>query len=296
MDIETVEKYRLAGKIAREALKLGVEKIKENVTLLEVAQYVERTIYERGAKPAFPVNIAIDNVAAHFTPRETDSQLKFAKGNVVKLDVGVHVDGFIGDTAMTVEVGTSNYTDMIKASKEALEIAIEMLGPGVDLSLVGEAIENHIKSKGFLPIENLTGHSLEKYNLHAGISVPNVKDSKSKKVEAGTVLAIEPFATNGAGHVDGKKCGNIYRLVRVRPVKTEDAKMLMDGISTHFNSLPFTDRWCGSFTKKLDESLQILLRAGVISSYPILRDIGNGIVTQAEHTVMITTEGCEKLT
>ncbi len=296
MDVETVEKYRMAGKIAHDALKFGAAEIKEGAKLLHVADSVERLIYERGAKPAFPVNIAIDSVAAHFTPRATDTELVFSRGNVVKLDVGVHVDGYIGDTAMTVEVGTTNNTEMIKASREALDIAMEMLGPGVDLAVVGEAIENHIRSKGFLPIENLTGHSVERYNLHAGISVPNVKEAVGRRVEPGTVLAIEPFATNGAGRVDGKKGGNIYHLIRVRPVKTDDAKMLMDAIYSHFSSLPFTDRWCVPYSKNLDESLQILMRTGVISSYPILRDIGGGIVTQAEHTVMITGGGCERLT
>ncbi len=173
---EVVEKYKLAGKIAREAREYGAGLVREGASLLEAVNTIEALIISRGARPAFPVNIAINDVAAHFTPRHDETGLRFARGDVVKLDVGVHVDGYIGDTATTIEVGAGAWSDMKKAAEEALAAALELLRPGADLALVGQAIETTIAARGFKPIENLTGHSLERNVLHAGISVPNIRE------------------------------------------------------------------------------------------------------------------------
>jgi len=223
MDKKIVEKYRKAGRIAAEARDYGESLVKEDALLLDAAEKVEKYILEKGAKPAFPVNIGINDVAAHYTPRHDDKTV-FRKGEIVKIDVGAHVDGYIGDTACTVEVETNRYTRMIKASKEALEAALELIKPDIDLSIVGSAVEQTIRSYSFVPVSNLTGHSLKQFQLHAGKSVPNISTNVKEKIKKDDVLAVEPFATNGAGRVGGKTGGNIYRLVRDREPKTENSK------------------------------------------------------------------------
>jgi methionyl aminopeptidase len=288
---EIAEKYLLAGRIARETRDYGLGLIKEGASMLEVVNTVEALIISKGARPAFPVNLAVNEVAAHFTPRHDEVELRFKKGDVVKLDVGVHVDGYIGDTARTIEIGTSEWTDMRKASEEALQVAIDMVRPGVDLSLVGAAIESTIKSRGFKPIENLTGHSLERFVLHAGISVPNVKEKGAGVVKEGDVLAIEPFATNGMGRVDGKKNSSIYRFVRRRFARTGEARSLLKEIEANFNTLPFSERWCVRYIDDPKEALEVLSRSGSISFYPTLREVDDGMVTQAEHTVLVGPGG-----
>jgi len=288
---EVLEKYRRAGRIAREARDYGAGLVREGASLLEAVNTIEALIMSRGARPAFPVNIAINEVAAHFTPRHDEVDLRFKKGDVVKLDVGVHVDGYIGDTAVTIEVGSGSWTDMRKASEEALAAAIELLRPGVDLSLVGQAIETTIAARGFKPIENLTGHSLERNVLHAGISVPNIKEKGAGTVREGDVLAVEPFATNGMGRVDGKKNSSIYRFVRRRFARTSEARSLLNVIEASFPSLPFSERWCVRHEKNALPALEALVRCGAVSFYPTLREVDDGIVTQAEHTVVITAGG-----
>jgi methionyl aminopeptidase len=296
MDVEVREKYKLAGKIAHKAREFGKSIIKEDVTLLEVANKIEDFIVKGGARVAFPVNIAIDDVAAHFTPRHDDLKMVFQRGNVVKLDVGAHIDGFIADTAMTIEVGTNNWKDLIKASEDALEVAIDMIKPRVDLGLVGAAVEQTIKQYGFSPISNLTGHSLEQYKLHAGLSIPNVKEDNFGNVEEGQVIAIEPFATNGAGKVRGYKMSNIYRFVRNRPITNEDAELIMDKIKKYRKSLPFSERWCTRYLTKPNKALFKLVQNKVIAMYPILKDKDGGMVSQSEHSVIVTDSGCEVFT
>lgn len=287
---EVLEKYKLAGRIAREARDYGLGLIKEGASMLEVVNTIEALIISKGAKPAFPVNIAVNDVAAHFTPRHDEVSLVFKKGDVVKLDVGVHVDGYIGDTARTVEVGTDNWRDLRRAAEEALRTAIEMLRPGVDLSLVGATVEETISSRGFKAIENLTGHSLERNVLHAGISVPNVRDRGAGIVREGDVLAVEPFATNGLGRVDGRKNSSIYRFQRRRFTRGSEARTLLREIELNFSNLPFSERWCVRYVPNPVEALDALVRAGAISFYPTLREVDGGMVTQAEDTVIVCSD------
>jgi methionyl aminopeptidase len=296
MDDDVREKYNQAGKIAAEAREFGKQLIKEDRSILEVVTEIEDLIVKRGARVAFPVNIAIDDVAAHFTPKHDDTKLVFQRGNIVKLDVGAHLEGYIADTAVTVEVSTRNWQDLIKASKEALDVAIDMVRPGINLGHIGKAVAQTISQYGFKPISNLTGHSLEKYKLHAGISIPNVEEYYPEKVKAGQVLAIEPFATDGAGEVKGYKMSNIYRYVRDRPINDNDANHILTKIKNYRKSLPFSERWCNRYLPNPKKALHRLMQNRIISMYPILKDKGSGMVSQAEHSVVVTKDGCEVIT
>ncbi len=296
MNDDIREKYLKAGQIARDARNLGVELIVEDASILDVVTKIEELIVKRGARVAFPVNIAIDDIAAHYTPRHDDKKMTFQRGNIVKLDVGAHIDGYIADTAVTIEVNTRNWQDLIKASREALEVAIDMVRPGVNLGLIGKAVAQTISQFGFKPISNLTGHSLEKFKLHAGISIPNVEEYYPEKVLTGHVLAIEPFATNGAGEVKGYKMSNIYRYNRDKLISDNDAKTLLTKIKSYRKSLPFSERWCTRYLPNPSKALHKLMQARIISMYPILKDKGNGMVSQAEHSVIVTKNGCEVIT
>ena len=294
------EKYRRAGKIAAKVRDAGAKLVKEGANILEVVNKIESKILNDDVGVAFPVNMSINDVAAHFSPRHDDTTLVFKKGDVVKLDLGVHIDGYIADTALTVEVGTNNYTDMMKASKEALENAVGLIKANVNLSDVGKIIEETIKSYGYKSVDNLTGHSLERYNLHSGLSIPNVsKGFNRARPKAGDVIAIEPFATDGAGHVISGESSNIYRFqqsVRSKIIRDSKTRFLAMKIEKNFNTLPFAERWCTDFFSNTDISLRKLLFNGCIKQYPQLIDADNGVVTQAEHTVIVNEEGCEVTT
>ena len=300
MDDSVYEKYIKSGKIAGEARDYGAGLIKENASLLDVADKVESRIVEKGAGLAFPVNISINDVAAHFSPRFDDAGLVFKRGDVVKLDVGAHVDGFIADTACTIEVGSEKHSDMIDASKNALAAAIDFVRDGAMFSELGGIIDGVISSSGFKTVDNLTGHSLEKFNLHSGVSVPNVKDRLNRyKAKSGDVFAIEPFATDGAGHVVGGQTSNIYIYIssfKSRLIRDPRARAMSMKIHKNFNKLPFAQRWCKDIIPNTDISLKKLMFAGCIRQYPQLIDMKNGIVTQAEHTVIVKDDGCEVTT
>ena len=300
MNDEIYEKYRRAGKIASEVRDYGASLIKPGVRLLKVADSVESKILSENAGIAFPVNISLNEVAAHYSPRDVD-KLFFKKGDVVKLDVGVHVDGYIADTAVTVEVADNKYEDLIKSSSDALDAAIDMMKPGVNVGLVGRKIEETINSYGFKPVGNLSGHSLECYNLHSGMDIPNVNVKfGAAKPKEGDVIAIEPFATNGKGHVVSDKGGNIYlcnRTMKTRFVREERSKIMFNKIRSEFKTLPFAQRWCKKlFPNNADLILRRLSFLGVLKHYPRLVEQNKGMVSQKEHTVIVKDDGCEVIT
>ena len=295
MNSEEILKWKEAGKLARNALNFGKTLIQDGELMLDVTENIENFVIEKKGRLAFPTNIAVNNVGAHWTP-STKSKEIFHTGDVVKLDVGVHIDGYIGDNALTVEIGNDKYKKMIEASREALNAAIEIASPGVNVGIIGHAVQDTIEGYGYRPIANLTGHGIKRYNLHSGISIPSVRERGGPVLRSGDIVAIEPFVTDGVGRVGGKRNSNIYHLKQVRKIKDEKAAELMVEIQERYHGLPFAERWLHSIQDNATKSLQKLMRAGVVSYYPILDELGKGIVTQSEHTVMITKSGIEVLT
>jgi len=294
MDAAVRESLLRAGRISREARERAVALVKGGALLLDVAEEVEDLMRKRGAKPAFPTCISIDHVAAHYSPTHDDT-LRFRHGNVVKLDLGAQLDGWIADTAVTVEVGTRNWTELVRASELALQTAIEAVHAGVSTRAIGEGIQRAIEAHGYRPIRNLTGHTIERYLLHAGKSVPNIAHGHDF-LEAGEVVAIEPFASSGAGQVDGRRTGNIYRVLKVKPQKQAETDGFLRLIADEFKTLPFAERWAHRLEPRAPALLNGLVRTGTVMTYPALLDLGGGIVSQTEHTMIVDDGGVEVTT
>ena len=281
---EQLSKLRTAGKVAGAARELGMEMVKPGVKLYDVAQEVEGYIREHGCGLAFPCNISRNEVAAHYTPSCTDKTV-FELGDVVKIDCGAEIDGYVGDTAGTVECGTNAYRDLIEASKRARNTVAEFIGDGVPLGEIGRAVEMSMKRDGFVPISNLCGHQIEPYNLHAGLSVPSYDNGETTTIKAGMVVAVEPFATNGAGEVDNGKPGNIVRFVRDRPISDPKAQEFLAYVKDEFKTFPFCARSCDF--KDAEKHVKLIMRHGILSGYAQLVEVDGGIVSQHEYTFYI---------
>jgi len=277
--------YLRAGQIAAEALEFGKKLIVEDAPLVSIAKKVEAKIIQLGGKPAFPTSIAKNEMAAHFCPLDEVEMVE--QGDLIKLDIGVHINGFIADTACTVEVGTDNYVELMRASKDALKDALERFKPGVTLGEIGEGIQEIINAYSFNPIRNLSGHEIKPYMLHAGLSVPNFKTNNSTPLEEGQVFAVEPFATPGEGFVKDGKPSGIFRIVDHRQVRV--GRDIFEFAKREYKTLPFTSRWLAQrFPEfKLFSGLRFMEREGAIYQYPQLPERSNGMVSQAEHTVIV---------
>lgn len=290
MDEEVLEKYRKAGDILARVRDEASSMIDVGISILEVANFVEGATKALGGEPAFPCNISRDRVAAHDTPRPQDESV-FGE-EMVKLDIGVHVDGYIADSAVTVDL--SGHPELVEASKAGLAAAIELVGPGVSTAVLGAAIEDAIKGYGYNSVANLTGHGLGRYLAHGEPSVPNRRIEKGVKLSPGDVIAIEPFATDGVGRIAEAPQAEIFSFLAKRPVRAPPARALLKQVQETYSTLPFARRWLSG--ERIDYAIAQLLRAGALYRYPLLWEADGTLVSQAEHTVIVTENGCEVTT
>ncbi|AJF61154.1 TPA: type II methionyl aminopeptidase [Candidatus Woesearchaeota archaeon] len=279
------EKYIEAGRIAGTALKYGGNMIKVGASMLEVTEKVEEKVLDLGGEFAFPPQISLNEIAAHYCA-EPDDKIVFRKGDVAKLDVGVMIDGYIGDNALTVDLGDNE--KIVKAAREGLNNALKLVGPGVAISDIGRAIQDTITKYGFAPVRNLSGHALSQYVYHDSPSIPNFDTGDKTRLERGMVIAIEPFASTGAGIIFESSNANIFSMKQKKPVRNMITRQVLKEIES-FKDMPFTTRW---LTKKFPEpkvnfALRELMQQDMLNSYPPLPDRDGGLVSQAEHTVIV---------
>jgi len=288
-----LEDYLKAGNIAGE--------VRENVrktdwigsTLAEICDYVESEIIKRGAKCAFPVNTSMNEIAAHYTAEPNDPKT-VSDTDLVKIDLGVQINGYIADTAVTVNYDPQ-YDQMVQTAEDALQNAMSMIKAGVKSKDVGRTIQKTIQDMGFKPIANLSGHSLDQYTIHAGKTVPNMWTIGSFSFSENEAYACEPFVTtkNALGFVRNGKIKNIFALVSRKKTKDDEADRLTDYIWNNFNMLPFALRW---LLKEWEEKearrlLEILVKKKVVHAYAILVEANGKTVAQAEHTFIPTQSG-----
>ncbi|HOP08854.1 MAG TPA: type II methionyl aminopeptidase [Candidatus Methanofastidiosa archaeon] len=290
------EAYLKAGEITKGIKEQLPDKVIEGTSYLDLAKFVEGAIVEGGARPAFPVNISVNNVSAHDTPT-IDDERRFSKGDYVKVDLGAHIDGYIADTAVTIHVGGGD-DDLMRASKEALDAAIDTVRPGVRTNEVGKAIEDTIRGYGLNPIENLSGHGLEQYVCHSSPTLPNYDTGQGVELREGDVIAIEPFATDGIGKVVDDEEHLIFKYMGDRPVRLPLARKILTTVKRNYNTLPFAQRWLSEiYTKRKTEfALKYLVRSSSIYAFAILKEANNGNVTQFEHSMFVTSDGAEVFT
>jgi methionyl aminopeptidase len=286
MNDDIFEKYRDAGVLAAKILRSSAQRIRIGASYLDLVESIEEQVKEEGAALAFPLNLSLNEDAAHDTASPGDVRV-FTKGDVAKLDLGVQIDGYIADTATTIDLGSNSL--LLEASGQALESAIKVVRPGATAGDLGAAIQKEIECRGYRPISNLTGHGLDRYILHRTPTIPNVGIHGGVVLEEDMVFAIEPFATTGSGHVGEKTRKEIYSQVSQKPVRIPAARTILKKIHDR-QGLPFARRWLNE--KKLDITLPALVRSQVLHVYPVLSDIPGSLVSQHEHTVIVTSEGC----
>jgi methionyl aminopeptidase len=287
-----LEDYLKASEIGKKIFAHAKRKVKAGIGLLELAEEIEAAIKHEGmasgcdAKPAFPVNLSINEAAAHYTPCIGDEKLLEEK-DLIKVDFGLHVQGCIIDCAFSMDLSGERGA-LAEASEQALQDALATMKSGVCVREVGRAIEKAISSKGFKPVENLCGHMLLPFELHAGEEIPNVPRG-NYTLKEGDVFAVEPFATNGRGRVsEGAYC-EIFSLVEGRQSRMQSSREVLEHVAGNYGELPFARRWlAGSFpAAKLNLAVRDLLNAGALRAYPVLNESKGSFVSQAETTVII---------
>lgn len=309
-----IEIYKKSGEIVSKIRSMAVDHVEANMKILDLVEFVEGNIIEMGGMPAFPCNVSINEVTAHYTSPPGDESI-IKNGDLVKIDLGAHVDGYIADSAVSVLVGSddSDFSPeslegekseqdlnlkMIETAQEALESAISTIRDGVEIGKVGKAIEETINNRSLNSVSNLTGHSMDRWILHSGVSIPNIKEDNQHKVREGDVLAIEPFVTNGVGRVGDMNDAYIFRFLRERPMRMVQARKLLNIIAVNYRNLPFSQRWLTEHinSKQHNMAMRQLLASRAIYPYHVLKEKSDARVAQAEHTVIVESDGCMVIT
>lgn len=291
---EVVKKYLQAGKIAAEVRERIKGMVTEGVPIIELCEKAEELIRRKGGAPAFPCNVSINEVAAHYTSPPGDTRT-VPENSVVKVDIGVHIDGYIADTATTVCLNPE-YESLVHTAEEALKTAVKILRPGLFTSHFGSAVQETIETRGFKPVSNLTGHKIGRYLIHAGKSLPNVSHISLSRVKPGEVYATEPFVTlpDAAGRIKSGKEKTIFRFRKQKRLKNLYAKQLLSYIQKNFRTLPFAERWIQDCVPKnqYETAFRELVSSKALIAYPVFIEASAKPVAQAEHTILIMNDKC----
>jgi methionyl aminopeptidase len=279
-----------AGALAKEVRSFGKSLIIKGASYMDVIAKITQKIVDLGARPAFPPQLALNEVAAHFLPQPGEDII--FSDQLIKLDVGVCYEGAIGDCAVTVDL-SGNYQKLIEAAEAALLNAEQSVKVGQPVREIGKIIEETISSYGFKPVKNLCGHGLGEYKIHMAPSIPNCDDQSTAVIKPGMTFAIEPFATNGKGFIHEKGIPAIFSFATARPLQSSLARSVLAKIRT-FSGLPFASHdllgkdWS---LLEVNAALDELIKAGVISGYRPLVEIEEGMVAQAENSVLVDEKG-----
>ena len=285
------------GAITFSALKHIEKSVKPGVKLIEVAEIAEKYLKENGFESAFPLNISINNYAAHYSPR-LEEETSFTENDLVKLDFGAERNGFFGDCAISIDL-SDNKSEFIDATNRAVENALSIIKHGVRVNEIGAEIAKTIESKGLKPIKNLGGHGISINNLHDEPFIPNYNNGDNTILEEGMVIALEPFATNGKGTVTDSDIFEICSFNAHANVRSENARRLLNAIETKFSHKAFAIRWLSDIVPSkfsLYSAINELIKSDAIAPIPALIELGNGIVSQTEIEVVVEKDSCSILT
>lgn len=285
-------KWKKAGAVAREALAIAKPMVTPGTKIIDIVDATETYIRENATGIAFPCNIALNNIAAHYTSPLNDETV-IEEGDLVTVDVGAHIDGCISDSAFTVALN-SDHEDLVKASKEATTLAIKMMRPGARLNTIGALIESTIEDAGFKPVKQLSGHQMKEYELHSEKQVPCVSGKSEVFIEEGEVYAVETFASTGSGNVADLPNPVIYQMLPIRvPVRFKGSKQFLGIVRKEYGEFPFAERWVAERMSNVSMKMAIreLSQHGALIAHNILAEEKDKLVSQHEHTVLITEKG-----
>jgi len=291
-------KLKEAGKVSVQALAYAKSVIKPGRKLVDIAEEIEKFIEDKGCNQSFPVNLSNGTEAAHYTPEYMDKRVVGEK-DVIKVDLGARMGTYLTDCAQTVCLD-SEYNKLVEASEKALENAISMVKAGRKAKEIGKEIEKTAKNSGYNTIRNLGGHGIEQHELHANIFIPNYDNGDNSELEEGTIIAIEPFLTTGAGYVTEGDLLQIFQATDDRAPRSSDAREALSEIGKSFHTYPFAMRWLikrmGSQEFKARRAIAELMTIGDLEKFPVLVEKSGGMVAQSEKTLIVRKDSCEIVT
>jgi methionyl aminopeptidase len=287
------------GRTSYEALVFSKTVVKKGASLHDAALKIEEFISKKGYGLSFPVNLSINNKAAHYTPGMDDKSV-FGENDIVKVDLGARKGDLLGDCAITIDLSGNN-AHFVQTAEDALDAAIHLVKAGVEVRAIGKEIEKVVKQQGYSPIVNLGGHGIEGEELHAGSFIPNFDNGDTTKLEEGQVISIEPFITNGEGRVIESSEIQIYQKLYPAMPRSKEARQIQEIIDKNYLTYPFALRWISKDIPGMSEfgirrGISELVALGCLEEFPVLVERSGGIVAQAEMELIVEKDSCTVIT
>jgi methionyl aminopeptidase len=300
MEQQKLENLRTAAQCHKQVTSKVKNMLKPNTKYIDICEVAEAEIKSFFTQDnlqhglAFPVGISVNNIAAHDSANPNDTRT-LKKGDIVKIDCGVHVNGHIIDSAFTYAIENTKYDKLIEATREGTYTGIKLAGADARINDISAGIQEVIESYDVKPISNLCGHNIKPYIIHGGKFVSSVKSTnpESEIMEAGECFAIETFASTGMGFVvtDSTIPCNHYMKNPEAPftnLKLNNSKRLLSHINKYKTTLPFSSRWLNdTFGSSYRFGLNDLVNNSLILDYPALTDKKGSYTSQLEHTIYI---------
>ena len=283
------ETYIKVGKIHAEVCNKTKPLVKAGISILELTKKIESFIQEYPeVSLSFPVNIQLNN-EVHYTAVVDDKRM-ISNGDLIKVDIGLHIDGYIADGAFTVSLN-KDYDDMVEFTEKALKKAISDLKPGMKLSVIGERLDEVIKDSKYKLIRNLMGHQLNQWELHSKKSILVHGNSSDNKLEPGEAYAVEIFVTDGLGMIKSSQNAYIYALAKyLSPIRDQRIRNLYKKIFDKRRCFPFSERYILEYLKISKLDFFSLKKSGNIVEYPLLLELPNSKIAQFEDVIYVDND------
>ncbi|KAI7786477.1 methionine type metalloexopeptidase [Diaporthe eres] len=310
MNDDFLRDYRHGAETHRQVRQWAQKWIQPGMGLTEIANGIEDSVralvghsgLEEGdaivAGMGFPTGLNLNDIAAHYSPNAINNKV-FGQDDVMKIDIGVHVNGRIVDSAFTMAFD-HKYDNLLDAVKAATNTGVKEAGIDARLGEIGGAIQETMesyeieldgKTYPIKSIRNLNGHTIHHYSIHGDKSVPIVKTEDQTKMEEGDVFAIETFGSTGNGYVRDQGEVSHYALMADAPkvdLRLSSARSLLNTIKKNFGTLPFCRRYLDRIgCDKYLLGLNNLVNTGIVQDYPPIVDKKGSYTAQFEHTILI---------
>ncbi|KAH6867397.1 peptidase M24, structural domain-containing protein [Thelonectria olida] len=304
--------YRKAAEVHRQVRQWVQENVKPGQTLNEIATGIEDGVRallgNQGLEPGdclkagmgFPTGLSLNHGVAHYTPNPGQKEIVLQHQDVMKVDYGVQINGWIVDSAFTMTFDPT-YDNLLAAVKDATNTGIKAAGIDVRICDVSAAIQEAMesyeveiggKTYPVKPVRDLCAHDIKHYRIHGGKSIPFIKNSDQTKMEEGEVFAIETFGTTGRGKLHDDVGIYGYGLRDDAPSQVAlpfaSAKRLHKVIKEQFGTLVFCRRYLERLgLERYLAGLNCLVTHGVLEPYQPLADIKGSYSAQFEHTILL---------
>ncbi|KAG6745285.1 hypothetical protein POTOM_051936 [Populus tomentosa] len=314
---EVVTKYKSAAEIVNKALQLAISECKPKAKIVDICEKGDSYIREQSGNMyknvkkkiergvAFPTCVSVNNTVCHFSPLASDESV-LEEGDIVKIDMGCHIDGFIAVVGHThvLQSGpvTGRAADVIAAANTAAEVALRLVRPGKKNKDVTEAIQKVAAAYDCKIVEGVLSHQLKQFVIDGNKVILSVSNPDTRvddaEFEENEVYAVDIITSTGEGKPKllDEKTTTIYKRAvdKNYHLKMKSSRFIFSEINQKFPIMPFSARALEEKRARL--GLVECMNHDLLQPYPVLHEKPGDCVAHIKFTVLLMPNGSDRIT